>query len=490
VIGHHPQILIAKGWALTLEGAVRQVGPLLEQAEAQAKEGYETPTGGELAGFAAAIRAFLAMMAGEDAQALALAERAEALLPESSVHARWLLPYTMGAAYRGQGQYEKAVEAFEQQARMGEAHDNLIVWATGVTGAAIVRRVQGRLRETGEICRQALQRVAEMGAAQSGSLAKLETPLIEALREQNELEEAEQRLADVMGRMRTWPMPTDRLHASLAQIEVQEARGDLTGAFETLRAAKDLIARQPVLINLKRSVALAEIRLLLKSGNLATAERLMEALQPGTSRWVELREQEFILLARLRLAQGRPDEAERILAPLIIEAEAGERPGVLIESLSLSALAGYEQGNLEPALRVLKKALSLAEPEGYVRVFVDEGDRMRAMLAAVRRQQGKAPPSKAYLAKLLEAFGDQTAPAPGSLIQGEVDGLVEPLTARELEVLQLLAAGGSNRAIAEKLVITVSAVKKHCANLYGKLGVNSRTQAVARARQLEILPMN
>ncbi len=495
VIWLQPSIVMAKIWALTLSGAVREVEPLLQQAEAQYEVSSQTPASRELAGFAAAIRAFFAMMAGDDPRALELAERAESLLPERSVHARWLLPYIIGAAYRSQGQYEKAVEAFSRQARMGEEYDNLIVWGTGITAVALVRRAQGRLHETSKICRQALQNLAERGADQFGSLAKLETPLVEVLCEHNELNEAQQRLTDVIARMQSWPMPTDRLHAQLALIELQEAQGDLPGAFESLQTAKDLKAKHPVIMNLARSVDLYEVQLSLESGDIASADRLMDVLQPGASHSVELRDQELLLLARLRLAQGNLIEADRILSQLASDAEAGERMSALIETLALQACVLNAQGDREAAFAALTKALALAEPEGFVRVFLDEGEVMQHLLAAVLRKKGIASdqaalPSKAYVAKLLDAFPTGPTPEVTPPSPDKVAELVEQLTAREFEVLQLIAEGCSNRTIAEKLVITVSAVKKHTANIYGKLNVNSRTQAVARARQLGLLSVN
>ena len=151
---------------------------------------------------------------------------------------------------------------------------------------------------------------------------------------------------------------------------------------------------------------------------------------------------------------------------------------------------------MEAALGVLLEALALAEPEGFVRVFVDEGEVIRQLLIAVTRQLVMAPdhaalPSKAYIARLLDAFPEVLTPdvLAVSTNQAAAD-LVEQLTPRELEVLQLIAAGDSNRRIAEKLVITVSAVKKHATNIYGKLNVDRRTQAVARARQLGLLPID
>jgi LuxR family maltose regulon positive regulatory protein len=208
---------------------------------------------------------------------------------------------------------------------------------------------------------------------------------------------------------------------------------------------------------------------------------------------VNIREQELIMLARVRLAQGRNDEVEAILAPLSSDAEAGGRRATLLESLALQARVLDAQGDREAAVAILIKALALAEPEGFVRIFVEEGEGMQSLLAAAARQLESAiDPTlislKVYVAKLLEAFPSNQKAGTVSHPQAKPADLVEMLTSRELEVLQLIAAGDSNRTIAEKLVITVSAVKKHTGNIYGKLNVNSRTQAVAHARQFGLLP--
>ena len=482
----HPQIIISKAWALTLAGAEAQVEALLQQIEVQIKINDETPLAHEVQGNAAAIRGYFAMLAGDFARALELTKRAEALLPESSMQARSILPYTLGSAYRGQGQYEKAAEAFEHVAQMGEMSHNLIVWATGVTEVVNICRVQGRLRNANEIGRQALQKIIDQGAYPFGSLAKLEVALSEVLREQNELDEANLRVTSVIARMQAWDMPTDRIFAYLALIHIQEAQGDFIGAFQTLRIAKNLKAANPVLIPLAHAVDFCEIRLYLATGNISTADHLINDLRPGVNRLVSLHEQELIMLARVRLAQGRPDEAVNILDPLVSDERTVERLSIWLEIIALQACALDIQGSREAAVNILVKALTLAEQEGFVRVFVDEGEVMRSLLVAARKLVGDLAsiPLKVYISKLIEAFPTSLAHNVVALSPDEKESLVEPLTARELEVLLLVAAGDSNRTIAKKLVITVSAVKKHTGNLFGKLNVNSRTQAVARAREL------
>jgi LuxR family transcriptional regulator, maltose regulon positive regulatory protein len=486
----YPALIIAQAWALTLAGAARQVEALLQQVESYLETVGPTPAGADLLGNAAAIRAFFAMLMGDDARALALAERADTLLSESSIQARSLLPYILGSAYRAQGQYDKAVAAFVQVAQMGEAHGVLLSWATGITEVVNVRRLQGRLREAGEVGRLAEEKLAAQGVLGLGPVVKVVVAFCEVLREQNDLEAAQQRMAEVLANLQTWDMPTDRLFAYLTQTRLHEAQGNLAAAQEMLQQAQTLKAAHPVLLNLARLVDFYEIRLALAAHDTAAAARLVEGRPPGQRSSVLLHDQELIMLARVRLAQARCDEALAILAPLSGETEAGGRRVVWLESLILLAQARDALGDRAGALAALLKALALAEPEGFVRLFLDEGEKLQMLLAAVAHQLAADPAAgvlQAYTTKLLGAFPPATSPAVAPPAVTEVDGLFEPLTPRELEVLQRIAAGDSNQAIAAALVISVSAVKKHTGNIFGKLHVSRRTQAVARARQLGLL---
>ena len=526
VIQHRPLCTLAKAWVLIFAGAFQQVELLLREAEVHIAADDETLIAHEVRGNAAAMRAFIAIMAGDNERALELAERAKVLLPESSVSdgsaapfdfgARSIVPFTLGTVYRGQGQYEKAAQAFEREVQMGEEAGDDFIWVNAVVEVVNTRRVQGKLREARELCRHAQRRMAEQGMSPFGSFAKLDVALSEVLREQNELDEARQRVTGAMARMPAWSMPVDQLFAHLVLVHIQESQGDLANAFETLRAAKNLEATYPAATSvLSRTVVLDEIRLHLASGDFVTAARLMGSIQVNASQIVFLREQELIVLARVRLAQGRPDKAASILSQIARDPGIRERMSLWIEALTLQACVLKTLGDQEAALNVLIKALALAEPEGFVRVFVDEGKAMKSLIADCRLmiENGSATLDERlnllpYIDRLLTAFpsiAPQTTPLESEIPQGRdavqnqqhlhraADAvpvspiLVEPLTPRELEILHLIAAGDSNRMIAEKLVITVSAVKKHTSNIFGKLNVNSRTQAVARARQIGLL---
>jgi LuxR family transcriptional regulator, maltose regulon positive regulatory protein len=210
-----------------------------------------------------------------------------------------------------------------------------------------------------------------------------------------------------------------------------------------------------------------------------------------------------LTLARVRIAQGRDAPARPFLADALhllnqlhAAAEADGRMGDMVETLVLRALALQAQGDLPAALAVLMGALSLAEPEGYVRIFVDEGAPIAALLAQSVERRAQHDSSRTYAERLLSAFPETQSAERRTQNNNTValrstlersNALVEPLSERELDVLRLIAEGHSNQAIADRLVVAVSTVKKHVNNIYGKLDVQSRTQALARARELHLL---
>ena len=247
------------------------------------------------------------------------------------------------------------------------------------------------------------------------------------------------------------------------------------------------------------SVFLHLIQLWIRQGNLDPAiqweqqyRRMLES--DGSPR--SLYAQEWLTLARLLLVQSRQgrflpgehalEEALSLGEQVRLRAEAEGQMGDVLEALVLQALVQQAQGHLQQALSVLQEALTLAEPEGYVRLFVDEGLPMTELLQQVAAS-GRASP---YITSLLEALGvpttqQQDVPLPQT---GTSSTLVEPLSEREVEVLCLLATGASNSELAQTLVVSMATVKTHLQHIYGKLGVSNRTQAVLRAQELRLLP--
>jgi LuxR family maltose regulon positive regulatory protein len=279
--------------------------------------------------------------------------------------------------------------------------------------------------------------------------------------------------------------------AYLCLMRILFSRGDLAGTAEVLQRISNS-GREAELPGWARSQAEAwQARLWLAQDQLRAA-----------SQWVEERgldadhdppyprEAEYIALARILIVQGELNEATRLLDRLLGAAEAGGRTSRVIEILNLQSLALQAGGSMAQAIRTLGRALALAEPGGFVRTFVDEGSPMACLLYEAAGR-GIAPD---YAGRLLTAFEVETD-GKGRTTKGEVPSsvvrrlsLVEPLSERELEVLQLIAEGLTNQEIASRLVVSLNTVKAHCRNVYGKLGVNNRTQAVVRAKAFGILP--
>jgi len=309
------------------------------------------------------------------------------------------------------------------------------------------------------------------------------------LREWNQLEAAEASLAQGMDLIRgRLTVEADLvLLGSTALARLHQARGAYSLALSTMKSFAQLADQRHFFPLLAAQGAAMQAQIELAQGNLAEALRWAdESFRfPRDDDLSYLHEQEYLTLARVRIAEGRDDpagpflqEAQGVLQRLRESAEAKERLGSVLEILVLQALAFHAQGNHMQALSTLERALLLAEPEGYIRLFVDEGTPMLALLRQARARGRVA----GYVSTLLSAFGEQ-----GEVHVLHTRKLAEPLTEREREVLQLLAAGASNREIARRLVLSIGTVKKHVSNICGKLDAQSRTQAIARARTLHLL---
>jgi LuxR family maltose regulon positive regulatory protein len=271
---------------------------------------------------------------------------------------------------------------------------------------------------------------------------------------------------------------------------VLQAEGDPAGALAALQEAEEALAGHHVTPRTAARLEVSRARYWLRQGDLAAAARWSK--QSGLDAQGEigyLRLVDFITLARMLMAEGNNGAALHLLERLSEFAAAAGLTQYLIEILALQALTLQAQGDSDQAQEVLGKSLALAQPEGFVRAFVDEGPPMALLL----RQAALRGIASDYLDRLLAAFADETkderpkTKADSQSFVVRPSALVEALTAREIELLRLVAAGLSNQEIAEKLVIAVGTVKAHTASIYGKLDVRSRTQAVARARELGLL---
>jgi LuxR family maltose regulon positive regulatory protein len=289
---------------------------------------------------------------------------------------------------------------------------------------------------------------------------------------------------------------TQPLATGLALLaRIRQAQGDPAGAQEAIRQA-ERVELSPQIAALLNPVPVQTARLALASGEGAEAARWVQQRGLGADDELDYpREGEYLVLARVLLAQQEPERALGLLQRLHAQAMAQGRTGSLIELRTLQALTLDATDDRPAALDALAEALTMAGPEGHVRVFVDEGATMASLLnrLAAAHRTGRAPlPGTVRpddLERLLHAF-QPGAPRAGrhpKRDRAAGPGPVELLSDRELEVLGLLAAGKSNPEIAEELVVVIDTVKKHVGHILDKLGAANRTQAVARARALGLL---
>ena len=355
-----------------------------------------------------------------------------------------------------------------------------------------VQRAQGNLDAAAATGRQALDTFGQSSQMALTGLAHV--GLAQVLYERNELAAALDHATSGVTLCRHLAF-TPALAAGLAVLaRIRHAHGDPAGALEAMGEA-GRVGLSPQVITLFNPVPSQQARLLLAQGDTAAAARWTEqrGLRPDDEPGYP-QERDYLVLARVLLAQDRPGQALTLLGRMLAPAAAGGRAGSVIEIRALQALAHQARRDEPAAMTALAEALTLSCPHGHVRVFADEGPPMAALLGrlAAARRAKQAPARRVplgCLARLVQAFdGKPDAAAARRPGPGPVPGLIEPLTGRELEVLRLLAAGKSNQRIAHDLVVALDTVKKHVTHVLGKLGAANRTEAVARARDLGLIP--
>jgi LuxR family maltose regulon positive regulatory protein len=429
----------------------------------------------------------MARLRGDAPEAVEFARRALSLLPDEETQLRNFAAVCLGDALRTVGDLAAAGEAFAEAAEIGQVAGHAYGRLVGVVMSARVRAEQGRLREADEAFGRALRMLTEGGFEKMPAAGVVHVGMADLRYERDDLDGAGRELKRGVELAERVGEVSALVWAHVALSRTKRARGDEGGAFEVARQA-ERVARES---GADLQIAIASnwmARLYLARGDLAEASALVEerAANAGASTDAA-RAVDRLTSARLLLAQGRHREAMPLLEQLGETAEALGRTGGLIEILALQGLALWAKSKKERAVSTLTRALALAEPEGYVRTFVDEGASMNALLSATLEVRQRSHPDAAsrvssrYLAKLMTAFAREAA-TPDAGQQ-----LPEPLSERELEVLALISAGKSNKEIAHQLFLSMSTIKTHINRLYRKLGTRSRTQAVARAREMNLL---
>ncbi len=483
-VAARPALALAHAWALLMTGR------WAEAIRSYLGEGDSALASQKLA----PLQALIALFEGRLPDARRLALQALQELPEGDGFLRGTATWNLSLTRLAEGDFEGARQALEGLLRMSRGRGNTVLAVMALCSLAIVHRRQGHLQQS----RAMFERALELATDQDGRwLPAASEPLMglgELWREWNDLDRASQCLAEGIERAKQWAEASS-LDGYMSLARVQQARGDWQAADAALDNAMRMAAQFDITEMDDLLVVLLQIRLLLQRGQNEAARRCirrwgldsdlsLEETVPTTAfqdAFMRSRLEKYrnILMARLQIAQGRPAEALSLLEPLLPKLEEMRRTDLVLEALILTALA-HQALDDGQAVAALGQALSLAKAGGYVRAFVDEGPSMARLLYRAA-QQDICPQ---YAGKLLAAYPISERAA----VSAPSSELVEPLSDRELEILEWVAKGLANQQIAEQLFLSLATVKWHTHNIYGKLGVHNRTQAIARARTLGILP--
>jgi LuxR family maltose regulon positive regulatory protein len=367
---------------------------------------------------------------------------------------------------------------------LAESSGNVMFEVVLHTSLGRVSEMMGRLREAEALYREGLDKAILHKSPAAGQAYRF---LANVYREWNDLASARLLAEKSIEPSRMWGHANPLVEGLLTLARIHQAQNNVPEANRALAQVSETIHGHLLEATTIQWIGAIRARLWLVQGNLDDARRWSEAR--GLSAEAELdleNEVEYLTLVRLLLAEGRVDEAQRLLARLQSAAESTGRQGSLIEVLVLQAVALDMRADTDAALAALEQALGLARSEGYMRMFLDEGKPM-ATLFKIAMTKWKDQDLLAYARRLLDAFYQAEAEPPVPPKASPGGPLIEPLSERELEVLRLMAAGCPNSEIAKQLIIAVGTAKRHTANIFDKLDVRNRTEAVAKARQLGLL---
>ncbi|MCA9940239.1 MAG: tetratricopeptide repeat protein [Anaerolineales bacterium] len=484
-VHYHPRLSVTLAWIRLLTGEFEGLKSQLLVAE-QSLMAVESARREQLQTEIVALRAVIAVEQGETAPGLEWAQQAHALLTaDVSDYGRFLrgtLASTLGLAYRDSGHTSAATQAYAEARVISESGDSVLAALMASYELGQLYLEQGQLRQAEQVHRHALQMAEERfggGAATLPLSGAAHVGLGWLLYEWNRLDEARDHLETGVKRtQQKGGLGLDR-DGLLALSLVYQAQGDSLRTEKMMAQAEAHARRSPRPDALLR-VRPFQVRLWLAQNKLAPArqwaeQQFLDAASPGKYP-VEMT---TVAVARVHIAQKQPEQALDLLDRLLPVVERNVRTGRVIEILALLALAHHQLGQPERALPGLKRGLSLAKPEGYVRLFLDMGQPM-AQLLYMAVQRNIVPE---YAGRLLKLFAGEY-PLPR---QTDNPDWIEPLSERELEVLQLIATGLTNREIGLRLHLSPNTIKRHTLNIYEKLGVHSRTEAVTTARNFGIL---
>jgi LuxR family maltose regulon positive regulatory protein len=484
-----PFIALPHCWALFLSGQIPSIAPYLERAD----KAYKRLVGkGSLSGVQqrlvasefSMLRSVLARGRGEHANSVAHAEEATRLMP-SEVSEVIGIGWNMLATARGAaGDFDGAIEAYERGITLAQAEGYLISAYGATYGQAMYMLVQGQLNEADVLCRSAIDLAVSEGHGEFPATGSLYITMARIELERYRLDEA----VEVLNTGLRIARPSGFSEAVRAgrhlRAHLAAARGDLGAARQIFQETERIVKAMddPYLTG---ELSWEWAKLCLRAGDLDTAREKLHILEENlaATQHAHLLLGRMWLFPRLLCAEERYREALTAMDDSLHHSRTMKSDGELIRLLGLQSVVLEALGKHESARSGLREALTLGEPGGYIWRWLDAGPGLGPLLRDLREDRDTSQASRSYLDNLLsayqDAFGESVRPLTGELL--------DPLTPRELEIMRLIGKGYSNPEIASELVVTINTVKKHTSNIYSKLEVRSRTQAIVRANELNLL---
>jgi LuxR family transcriptional regulator, maltose regulon positive regulatory protein len=510
LIYRRPWLCIYEAMSHSWFGEVDEADRLLEEAEKRIRSEMSAPDARSMLGNLVYVKSRGTAMRGDIHRAIELCLEAREYIDASDLAMQLDTSITLGYEYFLNGDYANASQILHETIRSGTTAGSIINTVAASCLMARLYAVQGLLRKSYDLYQVAAQFIHRTSGQHHGARALVEVGIADVLCEWNDLDDALAHVKQGLAQLPYWGKADDLVLAYITLARIHLAQANKSDATEAVEKASQIIQTRGVFSEARHAVEIAQVKLWLAQGDLQTANRWAASQEERLSsddRFGFENELANITQARVWIAQNKPNEAIGLLSHLEGTARSAGRMGRVIEILLLEALTLRDTGDSERALVALTECLTLAQPEGYMRVFLDEGHPMQTLLDRWLARASSGPLWD-YAVDLLSQFsaephatpatrekfspaGDPWASERGALVEPEVrparDMLVEHLSQRELEVLHLIALGRTNQEIARQLFISPGTVKAHTASIYRKLDVANRTEAVARARQLGLL---
>ncbi|OGN93763.1 MAG: hypothetical protein A2Y88_11095 [Chloroflexi bacterium RBG_13_48_10] len=492
LIYRRPWLCIYEAQSHALFGQLDEADVLLAKAEEHLQLENPSTDSKSMLGHLAYVKSRVTGMRGDLNRAIALSLTARENTPASNQALQSGIGVNLGVVYFLNGDFTNALQTFSETIQSSKAANAINGTVAAYCHLARLYAIQGQLHKSFELYQEARKFTLDAGGRNLGAMSLVDMGIANVLYELNDLDAAHAYIKQALEFIPLWGNADDIALAYTTQAQIQQAQGNEAGAVEAIEKGIHLIQTSGVFSEARDAVRTAQVKLWLAQGDLLSADRWAVSQEErliSDSGFGFENELTRITLSRVYIAQKKPDETIRLLTRLEESAESGGRTATLIELLILKALTLQILGETAQALSALEKSLSLAAPEGYQRIFLDEDQPMKMLLAQWLAHAGTSP-LRDYAIQIHSQF--EAEPYQIMAMQERVSptgDLVEPLTLRELEVLQLICAGDSNQIIANKLVISIKTVKKHTGNIFGKLGVTSRAQAMVKARLSGLLPL-